>query len=85
MIVATFKAWSTLSIEDVRQAVDCHILGHWGPVTTEERKANETAILKGGTTVSTHTSNTGGSFHLLRHIKNGEQFFICYLPEDKCS
>jgi len=79
-LVATKNAVSTLFPEDIRSALRRHITGDWGDLDTEDKLANENAILLGERLFSAYHSVAGVKFYVITEWNRSLTTVL--LPED---
>jgi hypothetical protein len=79
-LVATSNAASTLLPEDIRSALRRHATGDWGDLDTEDRLANEQALLQGERLFSAYNSATGVRFYVITEWDRSVTTVL--LPED---
>jgi hypothetical protein len=79
-LVATSNAMSMLLPEDIRSALRRHANGDWGDLDTEDRLANEQALLQGERLFSAYNSATGVRFYVITEWDRSVTTVL--LPED---
>ena len=79
-LVATSNAMSTLLPEEIRSALRRHATGDWGELDTEDRLANENALLRGDRLFSVYHSGAGVKFYVITEWNRSVTTVL--LPED---
>ncbi len=64
-IVATAHAMAVLDHPDMQLALQRHLTGDWGDLCTEDRAANEQALLHGSRLFSVYHSTKGVKFYVI--------------------
>ena len=79
-IVATPHALQSITQDDILVAIGRHQAGDWGDVTTEDREANNRAIVEGTRILSVYLAGNGTKFLLLTEADRSSTTVM--LPED---
>lgn len=79
-LVATPHAISSLSPENIRNALRRHAIGDWGYLSEEDRLANEQALLGGERLLSVYRSEAGVKFYVITEWDRSVTTVL--LPED---
>ncbi len=79
-LVATSKAASQLSPEDVAVAIRRHASGDWGEVCEDDRASNEEALVEGLRLMSVYMSSNGLTFWIITEWDRSITTVL--LPED---
>jgi hypothetical protein len=79
-LVATPNAVESLPPEDIQAALRRHVTGDWGDLCTEDKLANENALLRGDRLFSAYHSETGVKFYVITEWDRSITTVL--LPED---
>ncbi len=79
-IVATPNALNQIPSDEILNALSRHVRGDWGTLDTEDREANENALLKGGRLFSVYHSIQNVKFWIITEWNR--RVTTVLLPED---
>jgi hypothetical protein len=79
-ILATPNALAHLSQADILPAIGRHLRGDWGDVDSEDREANERALLDGTRLFSVYHAENGTKFWIITEADRSVTTVL--LPED---
>ena len=79
-ILATPNALAQLSQADILPAIGRHLRGDWGDVDSEDRQANERALLDGTRLFSVYHAENGTKFWIITEADRSVTTVL--LPED---
>jgi hypothetical protein len=80
MLVATPNALANVSSEEIQRALQRHVIGDWGELDEEDKKANDQALLVGERLLSAYQSVTGIKFWIITEADRSVTTVL--LPED---
>ena len=80
MIVATPNALANVSSEEIQRALQRHVIGDWGELDAEDKKANDLALESGERLLSAYKSATGTKFWII--TESDRSVTTILLPED---
>ncbi len=79
-IVITSNALATLSHDDILPALGRHVLGDWGELDEEDKRANDRALLSGSRLLSAYRSAQDVKFWIITEADRSVTTVL--LPED---
>ena len=79
-IVATPNALSQLAEEDIHRSIQRHQAGDWGDVSTDDREANEQALIEDARLWSVYQAGNGVKFWIITEADRSITTVL--LPED---
>jgi hypothetical protein len=79
-LAITLAALQVLTRRDIRIALVSHMVGDWGEVCEEDRRANDQALIEGGRLVAVYRSSTGIKFYAITEADRS--YTTVLLPED---
>jgi hypothetical protein len=79
-LFATPTAILAVTEEEVQQALQRHVMGDWGELDEEDKKANDLALQTGERLLSAYKSATGTKFWIITEADRASTCVL--LPED---
>ena len=79
-IMATRNAALSLPANEIRKALNRHIIGDWGDLCEEDRQASEDALASGGRLLSVYHTASGVKFYVI--TEHDRSATTVLLPED---
>ena len=79
-LVATPNALSQIAQDDITSALRRHLSGDWGELDSEDRDANEQALIHGTRLLSTHHAANGTKFWIITEANRSATTLL--MPED---
>jgi len=80
MLVATPNALANVNSEEIQKALQRHVVGDWGELDEEDKKANDQALQNGERLLSAYQSATGTKFWIITEADRSVTTVL--LPED---
>ena len=80
MIVATPNALANISADEIQRALQRHVIGDWGELDADDKKANDDALQSGERLLSAYKSATGTKFWII--TESDRSVTTILLPED---
>jgi len=79
-LVATPTAILAVTEEEVQQALQRHVMGDWGELDEEDKKANDLALQTGERLLSAYRTANGTKFWIITEADRASSCVL--LPED---
>lgn len=80
MIVATPNALANVNSVEIQSALQRHVIGDWGELDADDKKANDEALQTGERLLSAYKSATGTKFWII--TESDRSVTTILLPED---
>ena len=80
MLVATPNALANVSSDEIQLALQRHVIGDWGELEADDKKANDEALQSGERLLSSYKSATGTKFWIITEADRSVTTVL--LPED---
>jgi len=80
MLVATPNALAHVNSGEIQKALQRHVIGDWGELDAEDKKANDEALQSGERLLSAYKTATGTKFWIITEADRSVTTVL--LPED---